>query len=192
MKLFLALLLAIPVHADDELYQNSLGCFFQDEILRNTILTEVSQWAIESELISEVDGDFFNQYIGMEGYIANCRILRERYEDLHNVPLAVDSYRFPPYSEVNELLLFNNEYTLHLKTQQIININRRDEYDVLIKESMRLESIWRAVSESRQEWQSNWQRRYNLKFVLDAIGPADYYAGKLPPHVPVWRFSNLD
>jgi hypothetical protein len=47
------------------------------------------------------------------------------------------------------------------------------------------------VRDARCEYYYVTVRRQALKRLKDMLGEDDYYAAKLPPHVPIWRFEEI-
>jgi hypothetical protein len=61
-----------------------------------------------------------------------------------------------------------------------------------IQDTDRLYQLWDTVRDARCDYYYVTVRRDALKKLRDTLGLADYAAGKLPPHVPLWRFERID
>jgi hypothetical protein len=118
--------------------------------------------------------------------------LRRRYQELSDAPPLCDCIRFPDCSLVNKLLSFNRSYHQHLVSRQALDPTGRWELHEALQEADRLYQIWDTVRDARCDYYYVTVRRQALKSLREAIGPQAYYAGCLPPHVPVWRFARID
>jgi hypothetical protein len=127
-----------------------------------------------------------------EDFAADLKLLRRRYQELSDAPPLCDCIRFPDRTLVNELLSFNRSYRQHLDSRQALDPTGRWELHEALQEADRLYQIWDTVRDARCDYYSVTMRRQALKKLRDSIGPQAYYAGCLPPHVPVWRFARID
>ena len=59
-------------------------------------------------------------------------------------------------------------------------------------ETDRLYRIWDLVRDAGSDCYYVSVRRQALQTLRQAIGVGDFANGNLPPHVPVWRFSQRD
>jgi hypothetical protein len=60
-----------------------------------------------------------------------------------------------------------------------------------MKETDKLYQIWDAVLDARSEYYYVTVRRKALKRLQELIGERNYFYGRLPPHVPLWRFEAI-
>ena len=127
-----------------------------------------------------------------EDFQADLKLLRRRYQDLADAPPLADCLRFPDRALINELLSFNRAYRQHLDSRQALDAGSRWELQEALQETDRLYQIWDSVRDARCDYYYVTVRRQALKQLREVVGPQDYYAGNLPPHVPVWRFSRID
>jgi hypothetical protein len=123
---------------------------------------------------------------------SDLNLLRRRYQDLKDAPHISDSRRFPERAIINEMLVFNRGFRKHLDDRQLLETDRAAFYRAAVSETDRLYQIWDAVRDSRCELFYITSRRQALKRLRSLIGQEAYYAGELPPHVPVWRFQEIN
>jgi hypothetical protein len=127
-----------------------------------------------------------------EDFEGDLHLLRRRYQDLADAPPLHDCFRFPDRSLVNDLLSFNRSYRQYLDTRQMLEPTRAWTFYCALQEVDRLYQIWDLVRDARCEFYYITVRRQALKKLRDSVGPASYYSGTLPPHVPVWHFARID
>jgi hypothetical protein len=61
-----------------------------------------------------------------------------------------------------------------------------------LKETDSLYQVWDSVRDARCEYYYITVRRQALKRLQQMIGPDAYNAANLPPHVPLWRFQEVN
>lgn len=127
-----------------------------------------------------------------EDFTADIKLLQRRYHELANAPPLHDSHRFPDRGTVSDLLAFNRAYREHMETRQAVEIVHWWEFREAVQETDRLYQVWDTVRDARCEYYYVTVRRTALKRLREMLGDEDYYAAKLPPHVPVWRFKRID
>jgi hypothetical protein len=122
----------------------------------------------------------------------DVKMLRRRYQELADAPPLQDCMRFPDRGLVNELLSFNRAYRQHLDSRQALELTYWWELHEALMETDRLFQVWDTVRDARCDYYYVMVRRQALKKLREAVGPQDFYAGTLPPHVPTWRFARID
>jgi hypothetical protein len=122
----------------------------------------------------------------------DLKLLRRRWHDLADAPPLHDCMRLPDRALVNELLAFNRAYRQHLDSRQSLELTYWWDLHESLQETDRLYVIWDTVRDARCEYYYVNVRRLALKRLRETLGPGAYYCGKLPPHVPVWRFAKID
>jgi hypothetical protein len=127
-----------------------------------------------------------------EDFSADLKLLRRRQHELADAPPLDDCNRFPQRTLINELLSFNRTYRQHLDSRQALDPTGRWDLHEALQEADRLYQIWDTVRDARCDYYYVTVRRQALKKLRESIGPQSYYAGSLPPHVPVWRFARID
>jgi len=121
----------------------------------------------------------------------DLNLLRRRHEELKDAPRLNDSARFPERAAVNDMLAFNRAFRRHLDGRQVLEVDRAACYREALQETDRLYCIWDAVRDARCEFYYVTVRRQALKKLRGLVGPEVYYAGNLPPYVPLWRFPEM-
>jgi len=127
-----------------------------------------------------------------EDFASDLRMLQRRYQDLADAPFLCDAFRFPERSAVNELLVFNRAYRNYLEIRQPMQVAQGGYLRTVLKEVDHLYSVWDTVRDARCEYYYVTVRRQALKHLRELVGEESYYKGDLPPHVPTWRFQDLN
>jgi len=164
----------------------AVGVFDGFASVRPTVQAVAVYW----EVLDHREMDFFLHR--MDDFAGDLKMLRHRYDDLVNAPPLHDCMRFPDRGLISDLLAFNRTYRQQLEHRQALDLVYGWELREVIKEVDRLYQIWDAARESRCEYCYVHVRRGALKKLRDAVGEDAYYSGRLPPHVPVWRFARID
>jgi hypothetical protein len=102
-----------------------------------------------------------------------------------------DLIRFPDRAVVNELLSFNRAYRAYVETCQPSNEAQSARLHAAKTEVDHLHQVWSLVHDARSDYYYVALRRQALKKLRELIGDDAYYAGELPPHVPLWRFHEM-
>ena len=124
-----------------------------------------------------------------EDFEPDLNLLRKRYQELHDAPKLADAQRFPDRGTVSELLAFNRAYRRFLDARQSMEHDRCWCVRCALKETDCLYQVWDSVRDARCEYYYITVRRQALKRLQSMLGPDAYATGELPPHVPLWRFS---
>jgi hypothetical protein len=119
-------------------------------------------------------------------------LIKRRYTQLKDAPPVEDCARFPDRTLVAELLAFNLKYRQQLEVDQRLDLVNTEWYQSALSETDALYRIWDTVRDSRTEYYYISVRREALNKLRSEVGVEAYYSGKLPPHVPVWRFKRID
>jgi hypothetical protein len=127
-----------------------------------------------------------------EDFSSDLNLLRRRHRELVSAPPLSDCLRFPERATINDLLSYNRAYRQHIDLRQPVELIRWWELRVALQETERLYQIWDSVRDARCDYYYVVVRRQALKRLREQIGDEAYYAGDLPPSVPLWRFSMLD
>ncbi len=126
-----------------------------------------------------------------EDFTSDLNLLRRRNAELSDAPPSQDCARFPERTTVNEFLAFNRAYRQHLDVRQPGEPARWWELRTALQETDYLYQVWDTVRDARCEYYYVTVRRQALKKLREMLGEADYYAGQLPPYVPMWRFQGI-
>ena len=99
--------------------------------------------------------------------------------------------RFPtPRPVIRELLTFNRAYKIHINGYR--NICPDSNTICLVeKECDLLWMAWDSLDDAKNELFSVRKRRSSLGVLLNIIGPEMFMEGRMPPHVPYWRFTEV-
>lgn len=127
-----------------------------------------------------------------EDFSSDLNLLRRRYQELGEAPPVDDSRRFPERTAVNELLTVNRAFRQHIDARQPGEPSRWWELRSALQETDTLYQVWDTVRDARCEYYYVTVRRQALQRLRELLGPDNYYAGALPPHVPMWRFQEID
>jgi hypothetical protein len=127
-----------------------------------------------------------------EDVMSDLNLLRRRFRELADAPPLHDGRRFPERDRVNDLLAFNRAYRQHLTVRQPLELVRWWELRAAMQETDHLYQIWDTVRDARCDYYYVTVRRQALKKLRQLVGEDDYYNGRLPPHVPLWRFREID
>jgi hypothetical protein len=127
-----------------------------------------------------------------EDFQADMKLLRRRYRNLSSAPRLSECDRFPDRTVVNDLLNFNRAYRQFLTVRQPVNLIHGDELREALNETDRLYQVWDAVRDARCNYYYVTVRRQALQQLRELVGVDAFYRGSLPPHVPVWRFPEID
>jgi hypothetical protein len=127
-----------------------------------------------------------------EDFAADLKLLQRRYHELANAPPLADCQRFPDRATVSDLLAFNRTYRQQMDARQAVELVHWWDYHEAVREADQLYQVWDNVRDARCDYYYVTVRRHALQKLREEIGPEAYYAGRLPPHVPVWRFRHVD
>ena len=146
--------------------------------------------AIEWEILDPRETRYV--FARLEDFEDNLNLIRRRYRDLVDAPKVADANRFPDHRTVNDLLGFNRAYRRHLDAHQPMDLDRGEQLREAIRETDSLYQVWDAVRDARCEYYYVTVRRQALKRLRQLLGDDAYYFGRLPPHVPLWRFQQIN
>lgn len=125
----------------------------------------------------------------LEDFESDLNLLRRRYVELADAPMLHEGDRFPDRATVNDLLTFNRAYRRHLDSRQVLETDRSDLLQGMVRETDRLYQVWDAVRDARCEFYYVTVRRQALKRLRDQLGADAFECAHLPPHVPIWHFQ---
>jgi len=150
------------------------------EVLRPTFLT----LAMDAEILDAREKGFVlgNDVAG------DLAMLQGRFQELARAPLVGEGHRFPDRKLINEFLALNRAYRNQLTARLAIDLVYAEELRAAIVETDQLYQVWDTVRDARCEYYYVTVRRQALQLLRDLIGAEAFYAGQLPPHVPVWHF----
>ena len=154
------------------------------------IQAAIHKLAVDWELMDVRETNFV--VARLEDLSEDIDLLRKRYHDFKDAPRVNDGNRFPNRSAVNEMINSNRAVRKHIEVRQHIDTDRGAAYRAALRETDRLYQVWDAVRDARCDFYYVTVRRQALKKVRQMIGNEAYYAGRLPPCIPTWRFQEME
>lgn len=145
----------------------------QDAWLPADVLAEVRQASLDWEIDSAP--------------IYPVPLLQACFRESVWLPPASDSLRFRVCS--GDALHFSLEFSARCREQAALEPWRAAEWEAIATEADQLRRVWQIAAETQCGWVL--ARRRALARLRDALGEEDYYAGRMPPTVPVWRFQRI-
>ena len=106
-------------------------------------------------------------------------------------PAVTDLARFPPPVVVEQELLANLDYRRHAAARGAADPTRAAEWNRVLAETDLIHAAWYALRWAHM-YEDRDQRADALARLRDYLGPEAYYAGQMPPGVPVWRLVPVD
>ncbi len=122
-------------------------------------------------------------------FAADVRLLSGRYRDFAGVPRLAECERLPTFDMVDDFLAVNRKFRQGIAERLPNDPAHSDELRVVLEETEQLYQVWHSVSIARCAKCYVTARRHALKELRDRIGAADYFSGRLPPNVPMWRID---
>ncbi len=156
----------------------------------NTLRPTLQALAVSWELLDPRECRYI--FTRAEDLASDLKLIRRRWQDLADAPPLYDCMRLPDRALVNELLAFNRAYRQHLDSRQSLELTYWWDLHESLQETDRLYEVWDTIRDARCEYYYVYVRRMALKRLREKLGAPAYYSGKLPPHVPVWRFARID
>lgn len=123
---------------------------------------------------------------------SELRYVRHYWRTLNDAPTLGDCCVLPPAWLVQDLCRLNEQYQCHLQMQQVMYPHRADDFNEVLREAKKLHAVWDSVRRATGPNQAWAYRRRMLRQLKEMVGEEAYYAGRLPPSVPLWRFQSLD
>jgi hypothetical protein len=146
--------------------------------------------AVHLEIMDPKESDFLLAH--PEDFAEHVRQLQDRYRELRDAPPVSEAARLPARDVVNDLLNFNRAFYQELTERLEVDTVHSNELEAARSETTHLYRIWDAVRDARCEHYYVNVRRQALMQLRDMIGQPAFYAGQLPPYVPLWRFPVVD
>ncbi|HEV3202949.1 MAG TPA: hypothetical protein VGY77_01130 [Gemmataceae bacterium] len=162
----------------------------RDSYLLAKVRTSLQEAAIKNEILDPKEVRYI--LARPEDFFADVHLLQRRFRELADAPALHDGLRFPDRDLVNELLAFNRAYRQHLSVRQPVELAKWWEIRTAIQETDFLYQVWDTVRDARCDYYYVTVRRQALKKLRTMLGEDKYYQGQLPPHVPLWRFQEID
>lgn len=143
--------------------------------------------AVDWEILDERE----ERFVRLENLAADLDALRRRRRELVNAPPLRDAARFPAKAVADERLAFNRAFRRQLDQRRAFDPAHAAGLEQVIQETDELFQVWDAVRDLQSEAYYTPVRRLAMVRLRAQIGDAAYHAAQLPPHVPVWRFTEV-
>ena len=179
--LMAAVLLAAPPDAPAPAVSPALFAYLQPALRALALETEV----LDPREVRSV-------LVRAEDLPADLKLLRRRTHDLAGAPMLDDSLRFPEQVAVSDMLAFNRAYRQNVEKRLAAGVMNPAELSQALEETDQLYKVWNNVRDARCDSYYVTVRRHALKRLRELVGPQAYFCGRLPPHVPIWRFQRID
>lgn len=173
----------LTAHPETEAIPNSAECFAD-------LVPTLKQLATSMEILDPRESKFV--LARKEEFHADITMLRRRFHDLVDAPPLNDCMRFPPRNIVTDFLDVNRAYRKHLENCRMIDSAFHWEVEETLAEVDRLHQLWEEIRDCRCDYYYVTRRRQSLKRARDTMGYENFYNGTYPPHVPLWRFAQVD
>ena len=150
----------------------------------------IQKAAIKNELMDPLES--FSLFFRPEDFTHDVIVLWKRYRQLNDAPPLCDAVRFPGRDQCRPLMTQNRQLKQYLLKRAKLGPSLAGDAAQAAEECQTLYETWVLVQDASCVYFYNWTRRIALKKLRDRIGYPMYYAGCLPPHVPVWRLNRKD
>lgn len=170
----------------------------------------MNQWSVELELIDKNSDVFYDptepsgcepyeqhkyvfngfewQSVAINDFDSSVQLLQTIHKNVENYPKVFESGLFPDRKFVLDALSCNRVHrNLINDLKAVYPIWRHDVLNDTYRELIELDRIWTFLLYIDQE-SSVTHQRYMLNELKNVIGAENYYSGRMPPAIPVWRF----
>jgi len=147
--------------------------------------------AVELEILDDRERRW--TFSRTEHFDVDLASIRGRLRDYGDAPPLAAAERFPDRGTIDGARQFNREFRKHLEdTWPAASSPRLDVHEETLAEVDQLYRAWDLARDTQFEYYYVTTRRRALKDLRDAIGQQAFAEGRLPPHVPLWRFREID
>ncbi len=147
----------------------------------------VQRLAVDMQLMDPRETRFL--MVNPGDFAGDVYLIHNRHKEIGNAPFVEEAERFPPRELVNDFISFNRSYRHDLLERLAIDAIHGGDINAALAETEQLYRIWDAVRDARCDYYYVVVRRQSLLTLRELVGPEAFYSGRLPPHVPVWRFE---
>ena len=104
-------------------------------------------------------------------------------------PPVSDSNLFPSYQRCCEQYWHARDHQDWLRMQKYLDRGTpaEDLWEAWEDDARDRVRIWEAAASAQLDYGSSWKREA-LAYLKSLLTEADYYAGRLPPPLPLWRY----
>lgn len=120
---------------------------------------------------------------GWTDYERDLNWCRRRQRELYDAPPVADVFRWPGREQAAKTYAFAVAHRDWLAAQELAYPHRYDELHACWQDAERRVAIWGKVADLACE-QEHPHRRKLLRELRELLGPADFYAGRLPAPIP--------
>jgi hypothetical protein len=173
----------------------SLNSLWSEEILQNRVkwmpelLQAIPEIAVEMEIMDPRETRY--NFQKAEDFAADLKTINSRYHRFKDAPKVAESLRLPPRDYVNELMRFNRSYHKNMQHYAMVNLDRAELAQQIMRENDYCYKVWDAVRDARCTFYYITVRREALVTLKKLVGKENYDQLNLPPHVPLWRFQEM-
>lgn len=129
-----------------------------------------------------------SMFVERHAFAQDLLLLQVRFHELKHAPMLEECRRFPDRAMINDFLAFNRAYRSDLNAQIAIDQIHAEELRVALRETDFCYQVWDNLRDARTEFYNVTVRRRAFLAVRRLAGDEAFVSGRLPPHVPVWRF----
>jgi NTP pyrophosphatase (non-canonical NTP hydrolase) len=148
----------------------------------------LSQLSLDLELMDPREQAW--EFVSDDSFESDVNIIRNRWVDLQDAPFISDAQMFPDREVLNKLLSFNRDFRSQMSLRQdAVWIFKAEEIQEIIEETDKLYYLIDNMLDVKDDCYYLSYRRAALKTLKEELGDEAYYAGAVPPHVPIWRFQ---
>lgn len=131
-----------------------------------------------------------NKNITLETLIKESIVVRR-----HNYPDLAWAYNFNCWGTccTRPALDFNLKYQIHCMIQMEFGTESKiNAYAKCLQEARELYEIYNLLDDVFYQSYTVFDKRKSLYHLREKIGEKNFYSGRLPPPVPIWRFELFD
>ncbi len=152
------------------------------------VAKQVFKLAVERELADPREISQFFQ--NPDEYASDVGVLQIRYQSLKNAPTLWYSGVFPQdICMIDQQKSMNKEYDRFIDSQTDFLKISWVRNNKIKQENLRLYEIYDTLRDAKCAYYYVHVRRTALMKLREALGYEDFYEGRLPPPVPLWRFT---
>lgn len=148
--------------------------------------------SLELELIDPKEAPWFLMVTGDDDFKWGLDRSRGRWVELKDAPRISEAKLFPSQSELTPLMAFNRQYRDYIDIQIYVKPHKADEFRERLIEIDRIYYTFDTACDTQMAYFYINVKRAALKRLKEKLGPAMFYAGELPPAVPVWQFQRIE
>jgi hypothetical protein len=153
-------------------------------VLHRAVGPALTALVLQWELLDARENDFLKN---AQDFMSDLRLLQGRYAELRDAPPVAEAERFPGREIVNEMLAFNRSYHESITNRLKVDMIHGEELRTILEETDQLHRIYEAVRDARCDYYYVTYRRQALAQLRELVGNEAFCAGRLPPHIPIWR-----